>query len=178
MAKVRGVTVRRVLVIGCGGAGKSTFSRELEKRTGLPVVHLDLLYWNPNWVKTPPEQWKRVVMAALANERWVMDGNYGGTLPLRLEACDTVVYLDMPRWVCLARVVQRRVQAVWRRRSDLAVGCRERLTWEFLVWIWDYRRSRRPKILDRLNQLRSSKAIHVLASEADVRQFLLGLERG
>ena len=168
--------MQRVLVIGCGGAGKSTFSRALGDRTGLPVVHLDLLNWKPGWVNTPREQWERVVRAALDNDRWIMDGNYGGTLPLRLEACDTVVYLDLPRWICLARVVQRRVRAVWRRRPDLAVGCRERLTWEFLVWIWNYRRSRRPKILDRLDQLRSSKAIHVLESAADVRQFLLSVE--
>ncbi len=168
--------MKRVLVIGCGGSGKSTFSCELGKRTDLPVVHLDLLYWNPGWVKTPKEQWERVVMAALANDRWVMDGNYGGTLPLRLEACDTVVYLDMSRWICLARVVRRRAQAGWQRRPDLAPGCRERLTWEFLVWIWNYHRLRRPKILNRLNQLQSSKAIYVLESAADVRQFLLGLE--
>ncbi len=90
------MTPQRILVIGCGGAGKSAFAREMGRRTNLPVVHLDRLYWRPGWVKTEATEWNRVVKEALSADQWIMDGNYGGTLSLRFQACDAVVFLDLP----------------------------------------------------------------------------------
>ena len=168
---------QRVLVIGCGGAGKSTFSREMGRRTSLPVVHLDQLYWHPGWVKTEPAEWNQVVEEALSADRWIMDGNYGGTLALRFQVCDTVVFLDFPRWSCFARVLKRRVVAFWRAREDAAVGCPDRLTWQFLVWMWNYCRLRRPAILQQLRHLESSRQIYILRSNSEVRRFLSTLPR-
>ncbi len=128
------MTPQRILLIGCGGAGKSTLAREMGRRTNLPVVHLDRLYWRPGWVKTEATEWNRVLEEALSADQWIMDGNYGGTLPLRFQACDAVVFLDLPRWLCFGRVLKRRVAAFWRTRQDAAVGCPDRLTWQFLVW--------------------------------------------
>lgn len=102
-------------------------------------------------------------------DAWVMDGNYGGTLPLRLAACDTVVFLDTPRMECLWRVVRRRLS---RRRTDPSPGCRERLTWEFIVWIWTYPRKRRPEILAQLRSLVPSKRVVVLRVPLDAARFL------
>jgi adenylate kinase family enzyme len=76
--------MRRVLVIGSGGAGKSTFATRLAQLTGLPLFHLDALYWKPGWVETPKEVWSRTMGQLIAGARWVMDGNYGGTLEQRL----------------------------------------------------------------------------------------------
>ena len=100
--------MNRVLIIGSGGSGKTTLARRLAERTGLPLIHLDALYWRPGWDPTPGDEWRARIAALVRGERWIIDGNYGGTLDLRLEACDTVIFLDVSRWVCLWRGDGRR----------------------------------------------------------------------
>ena len=163
--------MRRVLVIGSGGAGKSTFAARLGAKTGLPVVHLDACYWHAGWVPTPKDEWARAVDAMTAEDAWVMDGNYGGTLDRRLAACDTVVFLDLPRSLCLWRVLRRALRYRGRTRPDMATGCPERLTWEFVRWIWEYPRTRRPEILRRLTQLAPRQQAVILRSRREVERF-------
>lgn len=167
--------MRRVLVIGSGGAGKSTFAARLAEHTGLPLIHLDRLYWRPGWTEPPPEQWAETVEQLVQGERWIMDGNYGGTLDQRLAACDTVVFLDLPRTVCLARVLRRRIRFRGRARPDMTPGCPERLSWEFISWIWTYPARRRPKILKRLSDLRAEQRAVILRSERAVEEFFRSL---
>jgi len=164
--------MRRVLVIGPGGAGKSTFSARLAAITGLPLIHLDALYWKPGWVEPPKAEWASTVERLLREPAWVMDGNYGGTLETRLAAADTVIFLDLPRIVCLTRVVRRWIRFHGRSRPDMTPGCPERLSWEFLRWIWSYPEERRPKILQRLGTLRADQRAVVLTSTAAVEAFL------
>ena len=90
--------MRKVLVIGSGGAGKSTFASKLSKRTGLPLIHLDSLYWRPGWIETSTAEWDQTIEHLLGRDTWIMDGNYGRTLERRLAACDTVIFLDLPLW--------------------------------------------------------------------------------
>ena len=165
----------RILVVGSGGAGKSTLATRIAARTGLPLVHLDALYWQPGWVEPPKEDWKATVAALVAQERWVMDGNYGGTMAERVAAADTVVVLDLPRVVCLWRVVRRRVRMAGRQRPDMARGCPEHLSWAFARWIWTYPATRLPAILRRLAELRSDQRGIVLRSAADVEAFVASL---
>jgi len=162
-------------VIGSGGAGKSTFALALGARTGLPVVHLDREYWRPGWVEPPKEAWEARVRDLIARPRWIHDGNYGGTLDARLAAADTCVFLDLPRTTCLARVVRRRIALGGRTRPDVTEGCPERLTWDFVRWIWTYPRRRRPGILTKVADFerRGGRAV-VPRSAADVRAFLDG----
>ncbi len=164
--------MQRVIVIGSGGAGKSNFSTRLSRATGLPVIHLDTLYWKPGWVESGQPEWTETVARLCAAERWVMDGNYGGTLGMRMAACDTVVFLDMPRWLCLWRAMKRYVQYRGRARPDMTTGCPEQLSFAFLRWIWRYPRERRPKILAMLAILRVEQRAVVLQSEAAVNRFL------
>jgi adenylate kinase family enzyme len=167
--------MRRVLVIGSGGAGKTTLSLRIAQRTGLPVIHLDSLYWRPGWVPTPAEEWQRAIADLVQRPRWIMDGNYGGTLETRLAAADTVVFLDVPRLLCLRRVLERRIRHDAQSRPSLASGCPERLTAEFLWWIWTYPTRRRNGILARLEELRDRKAVAILRSGLDVERFVDGL---
>jgi adenylate kinase family enzyme len=170
-------SMRRILVIGAGGAGKSTLAAQIGARLGLPVVHLDAMYWRAGWVPIPAPEWRETVARLVRQPAWVMDGNYGGTLDARLAACDTVVFLDLPRLVCVARVLRRWMRYAGRPRPDMAPGCPERLSWEFLRWIWEYPRLRRPGILERLARLAPGQRVIVLRSPRDVRRFVDALPR-
>lgn len=167
--------MRRILVIGSGGAGKSTVAVRIGERLGLPVIHLDAHFWQPGWVEPSKVEWERVVRQLIARDAWVMDGNYGGTLGLRIAAADTVVFLDLPRLLCLWRVIGRRIHYHGRSRPDMARACSERLTWEFIRWIWTYPRKRRPGILNTLRPMELEKCIVMLRSPGEVRRFLIGL---
>ena len=123
--------MERVLIIGSPGAGKSTLARELALRTGLPVYSLDHLYWRPGWVKPDKQEWFDEVARLIAQPRWIIEGNYGGTLPLRLSRADTVIDLDLPAWLCLLRVLRRSVSSWGRVRQDMGEGCPERLNREY-----------------------------------------------
>jgi adenylate kinase family enzyme len=164
--------VRRILVIGSGGAGKSTLAARIAERTGLPLVHLDALYWRPGWVAMPADEWQACIERIVAQDAWVMDGNYGGTLEVRLAASDMVVFLDVPRLVCLWRVVRRWLQYAGRERPTLPAGCPEKLSWEFVWWIWTYPARRRTPIIQRLGKLPSSTRVEVLRSTAQVERFM------
>jgi len=170
---------RRILIIGSGGAGKSTLAARVGERTGLPVVHLDVLYWRPGWVATPNAEWDRTIAGLLARPAWVMDGNYSRTLDQRLAACDTVVFLDLPRLVCLWRIVKRRLRFHRRTRPDMAGGCEERLTWQFARWVWDYPRRTRGRVLDKLRSAEAAgTSVLVLRSDREVERFVAGLPAG
>lgn len=164
--------MKRVLVIGSGGAGKSTFARRLGGRLGLEVIHLDVHYWKPGWVAPPEEEWRATVEELLRRDGWVMDGNYSGTLGARLAACDTVVFLDLPRAVCLWRVLKRLARYYHRWRPDMAEGCRESFDLEFIRWVWGYPRSSRPKVVRLLAEHGREKRVVRLRSSREAEEFL------
>jgi adenylate kinase family enzyme len=105
-----------------------------------------------------------------------MDGNYGGTLDARLARCDTVIFLDLPRVLCTWRIVWRAARYVGRTRPDMPAGCPERLSWEFVVWVWTFPARRRPEILAKFAALRGEKRIIVLRSRRAVSTFLSDLQ--
>ena len=135
--------MQRVLVIGPCGAGKSTAAVEIGGLLGLPVHHLDRLHWRAGWVESTRDELRAALAPILAGERWLIDGNYGGTMAGRLDRADTVVYLDYPTRVCLWRALVR----VWRHRGqsrpDMAPGCPERFDPAFFLYILTFRRGPR-----------------------------------
>jgi adenylate kinase family enzyme len=170
--------MRKVLVIGSGGSGKTTFSKQLSARTGLPLIHLDQLFWRPGWDPTPDAEWDRLIAELSGRDAWVMDGNYGRTIATRMAAADTIIFLDLPRLVCTWRIMKRQIRYAGRTRPDSAAGCPERLTWEFVSWVWTYPSRRRPEMLQRLDGVRSTKTVIVLKSQREVDDFLASLVRG
>ena len=127
--------MQRVIVIGPCGAGKSTSAVELGRLLDLPVHHLDRLHWREGWVESSREELEAAVAPILAGERWLIDGNYGGTMAARLERADTVVYLDYPTWLCLWRALKRVLRFRRQVRPDMAPGCPERFDPEFFRYI-------------------------------------------
>ena len=123
----------------------------------------------------PDPEWDRTIDELIARDSWVMDGNYGRTLPKRLAAADTVVFLDMPRLVCTWRIVKRRFSHLGQTRPDVAPGCPERMTWEFVHWVWTYPSRRRPGVLRQLDVLSRDKRVIVLKSANEVSRFLASL---
>lgn len=169
--------MRKVLVIGPGGSGKSTFARRLGELLNIQVKHLDAFYWRAGWTKPSNDDWLKTVTELTSGDAWVMDGNYSGTLELRLKHCDTVVFLDMPRLICLWRITKRRLRYRNRSRPDMAEGCSEKLDLEFFKWVWNYPRRSRPKVVRLLDEHSGIKQVVWLRSNAEVERFLDTLSR-
>ncbi len=164
--------MKRVLIVGSGGAGKSTLARTLGAIHELPVIHLDSLYWQPGWIESSKEQWEETVARLVEGDAWVMDGNYRGTMDLRIAACDTVIFLALSRWVCLWSVLRRLMAYHGRSRPDMPERCPERLSWEFLCWIWNYPGRETPKVMAKLRDCAAGKQVIVLKSRREVVEFI------
>ncbi|HVR91828.1 MAG TPA: AAA family ATPase [Novosphingobium sp.] len=160
----------RVLVIGSPGAGKSTFAKALAQRSGLPLVHLDAEYWNPGWVETPKDAWEARLAEIIAADRWVMDGNYGGSLPQRIAAPDTIVVLDYPTWLCLSRIIKRWWTHRGISRPDMAADCPERLDPSFLLYVARFRQNKRWRNEALLTQFKG--AVHRFATQEAAASWL------
>lgn len=167
---------RRIVVIGCSGSGKSTIARAIGARTGLPVIHLDTLYWHPGWRPHPDlAVFQAELRAAAAGERWVIDGGFTtGSGPERFARADIVVLFDLPRRLCLWRVIRRYLTYRGQARPDLAPGCPERIDLEFYRYVWTYRRKVLPKIEALIASHFSGRLVRV-RHERDAEAFLTGL---
>lgn len=164
--------MRRVAIIGSGGAGKSTLARRLGEVLGLPVIHLDREYWQPGWAEPPKAEWQQKVEELVKREEWIIDGNFGGTMEIRLAAADTVVFLDFPNTICLLRVLKRRLMHWDKTRPDMGDGCKEKIDLEFLGWVWNFRKTTKPKIEQRLLRLERSVRIVRLRTPGETKAFL------
>ena len=169
--------MERILIIGCSGAGKSTLARELGQKLGLPVIHLDQLWWNPGWVESDREAFDARLTAILEEPRWIMDGNFSRTMPMRIPKCDTIIYLDFNRWACLWGLCQRMWGYYGKVRPDMTQGCPERFDPEFVRWIWNFNRDNRVRNYTWIAQARHARSI-VLKNRKEVKAFLERVECG
>lgn len=163
--------MERILIIGCPGSGKSTLARALKDKLGLPVIHLDQLWWQKNWEHVSREEFDKRLELALQMDRWVMDGNFDRTLPQRIEKCDTIIYLDFNRWECLWGMFRRVTKHHGQVRPDMAEGCPERFDWDFIKYIWNFNKNNRVKNNTYLAQARHAQKI-ILKNRKEVRKFL------
>ena len=166
---------RKILILGCSGAGKSTLARVLADRLGLPLIHLDRLWWRPGWVERDPAEFDAELAEVLAGDRWIIDGNFSRTLHTRLQAADCAILLDYPRRKCLAGIFRRFLQYRGRTRPDLTEGCPERIDWEFFCFVWNFRKLRLPPVLEKLAAAPPSCRVIILHSPRETEQFLRGL---
>ncbi|MBJ7930714.1 MULTISPECIES: DNA topology modulation protein [Bacillus cereus group] len=164
--------MKKIILIGSGGSGKSTLAKQLGNKLNIKVHHLDALFWKANWEGVPREEQRKVQKNLIKEEKWIIDGNYGGTMDLRLNAADTIIFLDIHRTICVYRAFKRIVQYRNKTRPDMGAGCEERLDLQFFKWIWEYPNKKKPAILNRLDQLSKGKEVIILKSPNEVKRFL------
>ena len=159
--------MKKVIVIGCPGSGKSTISRALHNKTGIPLYHLDMMYWNADKTTVEKSVFLERLFAVLEKDEWIIDGNYGSTMELRMAACDTVIFLDYPLNVCLDGIRARRGKPL----SDMPWIETEEDE-EFIEFIKSYNEQQNPKVLELLEKY-SDKNIVVFKSREEADEFLL-----
>ena len=166
--------MERIVIIGCGGAGKSTLARRLGEKLDIPVVHLDQLWWKPGWVESSREEFDAKLAVELAKPQWIMDGNFNRTIPERIARCDTLIYLDFNRVTCLMGVLKRVITTHGKVRPDMGEGCPERFDLEFLKWVWSFNDKNRQRYYKILNETQGVETI-VLKNRRMVKRFLRSL---
>ena len=164
--------MKKIAIIGSGGAGKSTFARQISNKLNIEVYHLDAILWKPNWVATSKHEQQEIQRNLVAKESWIIDGNYGGTLDIRVNAADTVIFLDIHRVICVYRAIKRVLRYRNKTRPDMREGCEEKFDLDFLKWIWDYPKEKRPSILKMLDEVSKEKNVIILCSPKEVGYFI------
>ena len=160
--------MKKIMIIGCPGSGKSTFSRALHQKTGIPLYHLDMMNWNSDRTTVEKSVFLERLSSAVRNNEWIIDGNYGSTIELRLQACDTVIFLDYPLEVCLSGIRERRGKA----RSDMPwVENENEEDAEFIGFIKSFSSQSRPSILELLKKY-SHKDIYIFKNRDEADAFL------
>lgn len=171
--------MKRVMIVGGPGAGKSTLARALGARTGLPVHHMDHIHWLPGWQQRPRDLRKAMAIAVENGPEWIFEGGFSTTYAHRLARADTVVWLDLPVGLRLWRVTKRSVRFRGQRRPDMAPGCVEGFSGEILEfyrYIWRTRASARAQLRALVQDAPGRVTIHHLRSRVAVARFLADLE--
>jgi adenylate kinase family enzyme len=163
---------KRIAIIGCCGAGKSTLARTLGEKLNLPVIHLDSYYWQPGWQESEQDKWLAIQQELIKGDRWIIDGNYGSTMDTRLARANTIIWLDFNRYLCLWRVIKRYLLYAGSTRPDMAKGCPEKFNWEFLQYVWNFSQAHRLKIVEKLTKYQANKQIIILQNPQQVVNLL------
>ena len=160
--------MKKIIVIGCPGSGKSTFSRALERVSGIPLFHLDLLYWNADRTIVEESIFHQRMFEIIKKDEWIIDGNYGSTIELRLQECDTVFFLDYPLEVCLLGISERK----GKERDDMPwVEPENEEDEEFIEFVRSYNSKNRPEVLKLLEKY-SNREIYIFKSREEAKEFL------
>ncbi len=160
--------MKKIIVIGCPGSGKSTVSRALHNKTGIPLYHLDMMYWNADKTTVEKAVFLERLSSVLKKDEWIIDGNYGSTMELRMAACDTVIFLDYRLDICLDGIRERRGKP----RSDMPWIETEEDA-EFIEFIKSYNEQQKPKVMELLKKY-GDRNIVIFKSREEADAFLNG----
>ncbi|MBE7043787.1 MAG: adenylate kinase [Ruminococcaceae bacterium] len=164
--------MKKAIIIGCPGSGKSTFGRRLKQITGLPLYHLDMMYWNEDRTTVSKEVFLNRLKAVMNQPSWIIDGNYGSTMEMRMKECDTVFFLDYPTDVCIEGIEARKGKP----RSDMPWINNDGTDKDFVAFVKNYNRESRPKVMNLLERY-ASKNIILFRTRTESEQYLLLLEK-
>ena len=164
--------MKKVIILGSPGAGKSTFAKRLHDKTALPLIHLDYYYHQSKYdYLHNREAWIARVKDLIKGDTWIIDGNYQSSIPLRCNAADTIILFDLPRWLCLYRVIKRRVHFRNKKRDDMPSEWVEKANGTFMKFVWRFNKDQLPPIR-RVLQENSKKEIIVFKKSSDIEDFL------
>jgi adenylate kinase family enzyme len=164
--------MKKAIIIGCPGSGKSTFGRELRRITELPLYHLDMMFWNKDRTTVPKEIFIERLQQAMSNSKWIIDGNYSSTMEMRIKECDTVFYLDYPTEVCIEGIESRKGQI----RSDMPWIEKGNTDEDFIDFVNKYNSESRPHVI-RLLEKYSEKDIIIFKTRTESEEFLALLKK-
>jgi adenylate kinase family enzyme len=168
--------MQRILVMGSSGSGKSTFARRLSAITGIPMVSVDALFWRPGWVEPDNAEFHARLTEAAQQPSWIMDGNFTSHLvELRRDACDTLIWFDLPRAACMIGVLTRIAKSYGRVRPEMAEGCPEKIDFEFFRYVWTFREKQRPALLAYFEGLRPDQTFITFTHRAQAERYLSDL---
>ena len=162
--------MKKVLIIGCCGSGKSTFARQLHACTGIPLFHLDQLNWNENKTTVEKEVFLKRVQDVIKKDSWIIDGNYGSSIEMRMQACDTVFFLDYPVDICIQGIHER----VGKVRTDIP-WVEDEVDEDLIEFVRNYEKEDRPEILELLSKYKE-KDIHIFRNRKDAKIYLESLK--
>ncbi|MDD3225701.1 MAG: DNA topology modulation protein [Clostridium sp.] len=165
---------KRIMVIGSPGSGKSTFSRKLSDAVGIPIIHLDKEYWHNGWIETPREDWVKKQNELISRDKWIIDGNYGSTMNIRLEKADTVILLQLNRFVCLFSYFKRVITNLNKIRPDMPEGCKEKFDLEFMKYILEFPKKSGQRNIDKLKESKNKQVI-VFKSRRAANKYIKSL---
>ena len=162
--------MKRILVIGCPGAGKTYFAKKLSEINGLPVIHMDNLYWNKDKISISYPELEAKLLPYLKTENWIIDGNYHDTLKQRLEYATDVFFLKMPREECIEGILER----IGEERDDIPWVETKKDAVELIEWTIDYEKRTRKEEETLLKQYKNVN-VHILNSRQEVNDYLQSL---
>jgi adenylate kinase family enzyme len=162
--------VDRIAITGCGGSGKSHLARSLGTTLGITPVHLDALYYDADWKPLDKEKFAALQRDLVTAPRWIIDGNYASSLPIRLQTADTVIFLDLPGWACLWGITQRRLRHGGGQHQS--VGVYDRITWDFVRYILSYRAAMAPRVRKLIAEHAGDAEVVILRSRRATRRYL------
>jgi adenylate kinase family enzyme len=171
-------SARRILVVGCSGGGKSTLSQKLARHFDLTYISIDRdILWLPGWEQRDRAEQRQRIVERIAAERWVMDGTGPSTFDLRVPRSDVVIWVRMPRLLCIWGVLTRWLKYFGRTRPEMAPGCIEKVDWEFIQFIWTFERKFSPRIVAGLAEHGPDVPVLQLKSRGQMQRLLdlLGL---
>ncbi|MCO7612853.1 AAA family ATPase [Pseudomonas chlororaphis] len=169
--------MQRVMIVGQPGSGKSTLARELGQRTGLPVVHIDTIHWQPGWIERSPEEKTRLCLDVEAQDRWIFEGGHSATWDNRVARADLLIWIDRSATLRLLRVLRRTLLQRGQSRPDLPENCPEQLANlpEFFRFMWRTKNSAREKMQQLVATAPSACRVVCLRSNRDIGIFLASI---
>jgi adenylate kinase family enzyme len=164
--------MKRIAIIGCGGSGKSVLARKLAEHTGYPITHLDAVFYDDDWNRLEMAKFAAIQKDLVAEPTWVIDGNYKSTLPIRLTAADTVIFLDLNPITCLWGIAQRRLRY---RGGQHTNGVYDQINREFVKYVWGYRRSMAPQVRQLIAEHAGNAEVHIVKSRRAANRLVTTL---
>lgn len=161
---------KRIVVVGNNGSGKSYLSRELAKITGLPLTHLDAVYWKPNWEQPTRDEWIQLQSKLTSNNKWIMDGNHTSTMDIRFRKADLIIFINEKRFMCLLNVLRRSRT----KRADMPDYLKDRFDlnyFKFLKGLWNFSKSRELNILNLIKKY-PNKDVLIIQGRQEMNKML------